>query len=112
MPSLAAVPPWARRLTADLALFAAIGVVMAFLGPFGSAQRPLLERFGYWVACMRGGGVIGMAIDEPVRRRTTQFWPRLLVVSLAMTPLVTVFVLSVNVATYGGEVMTPSNVRP
>ena len=102
MPSLAAVPPWARRLTADLALFAAIGVVMAFLGPFGSAERPLLERFGYWEACMLGGGVIGIAIDEPVRRRTTRFWPRLLVVSLAMTPLVTVFVLSVNVATYGG----------
>src|SRR3954453_23883968 len=102
MPSPAAVPPWVRRLAAALALFAAIGVVMAFLGPFGSAERPLLERFGYWEACMVAGGVIGIAIDEPVRRRTTRFWPRLLAVSVAMTPLVTVFVLSVNQAVYGG----------
>ena len=104
MPSLAAVPPWVRRIAADLALFAAIGLVMAFLGPFGSAERPLFERLGYWEACMVGGGVIGVAIDEPVRRRTGRFWQRLIAVSVAMTPLVTVFVTSVNYATYGDRV--------
>jgi hypothetical protein len=103
MPSLAAVPPWARRLAADLALFAVIGLVMAFLGPFGTAERPLFERIGYWEACMVGGGAIGIALDEPIRRRTDRFWPRLLAVSVAITPLVTAFVLFVNRMAYGDQ---------
>jgi hypothetical protein len=97
--------PKLRRAAADLALFAAIGLVMAFLGPFGSAIRPLVERLWYWAACMIGGGAIGIAIDELVRRRTGRFWVRLVAVSGLMTPPVTVLVVLINVATYGGDVM-------
>jgi hypothetical protein len=100
-----AVPPWLRRAAADLALFAAIGLVMAFLGPFGSAERPLPDRLGYWAACMIGGGAIGIAIDEAVRRRTGRFWVRLLLVSALMTPPVTALVALINVASYGTEVV-------
>jgi hypothetical protein len=84
--------PWIRRLAADLALWVAVGVVMAFLGPFGSSERTLPERLLYWQICMVGGGFIGVAVDEPVRRRVSYFWGRVLLVSTAMTPFVTVLV--------------------
>ncbi|PZQ63695.1 MAG: histidine kinase [Phenylobacterium zucineum] len=95
MPDLAA-PPWVRRLLADLALWTAIGVVMAFLGPYGTAERSLGERLVYWSACMVGGGMIGVAVDEPLRQRASRFWLRLIAASLLMTPPVTVLVGLVN----------------
>ena len=95
MPSF--TPPASfRRLAADVGLWAGIGVVMAFLGPFGSSERTLPERFAYWLLCMVGGGLIGIAIDEPVRRRIQGFWPRVLLVSVAMTPFVIVLVAGAN----------------
>lgn len=84
--------PWLRRLAADLALWIAVGVVMAILGPFGSSERSLPERLLYWQICMVGGGFIGVAIDEPVRARVDHFWARVLLVSTAMTPFVTLLV--------------------
>jgi hypothetical protein len=84
--------PWLRRLAADLALWIAVGVVMAILGPFGSSERTLAERMLYWQICMVGGGFIGVAIDEPVRRKVSHFWGRVLLVSTAMTPFVTLLV--------------------
>lgn len=84
--------PWMRRLTADVALWVAIGVVMALLGPFGSSERSLLERLVYWQICMVGGGMIGVAIDEPLRRRIGHFWLRVALASISMTPFVTVLV--------------------
>lgn len=100
MPDLTA-PPWARRLAADLALWTAVGVVMAFLGPYGTAEQPLRLRLVYWFACMVGGGMIGVAVDEPLRRRVDHFWVRLIAVSLLMTPPVTVLVGLVNHFMFG-----------
>jgi len=94
MPKLFA-NPW-TRIAADLGLWVAIGVVMAFLGPFGSSQRPLYERIVYWQVCMVGGGIIGILIDAWVRRRLPNFWRRLLAASALMTPPVTVLVGLVN----------------
>jgi len=95
MPAFSA-PPWIRRLAADVAMYTAIGVVMAFLGPFQTAERPLGERFAYWLLCMVGGGLIGTAMDEPLRRRVSHFWLRLVAASALMTPFVTVLVGLVN----------------
>ncbi|RAK63717.1 LytTR family transcriptional regulator [Phenylobacterium kunshanense] len=81
-----------RRLAADVALWVAIGVVMALLGPFGSSERSLLERLVYWQICMVGGGMIGVAIDDPLRRRIGHFWLRVTLASMLMTPFVTVLV--------------------
>jgi hypothetical protein len=84
--------PGLHRLLADIALWSAIGLVMAILGPFGSSERSLPERLLYWQVCMVGGGFMGVAIDAPVRRWLSHFWGRLLVVSVAMTPPVTLLV--------------------
>ena len=90
------LPIWARRAAAELALWVSIGVVMAILGPFGSSERTLFERLVYWLGCIVGGGMIGIAIDEPVRRMTDNFWVRLAAVSTLMTPPVTVLVWFMN----------------
>lgn len=95
MPTIV-LPPWFRRLCADVTLWAGVGVVMAVLGPFGSSERTLFERLVYWQLCMVGGGVIGIAIDRPVRRITQHFWLRLAAVSVLMTPFVTVLVMFTN----------------
>lgn len=100
MPALTA-PPWVRRLTADLALWTAVGVVMAFLGPYGTAEHLLGRRLIYWLACMVGGGMIGVAVDEPLRRRVDHFWLRLVAASVLMTPPVTVLVGLVNHFMFG-----------
>lgn len=89
-------PSWMRRAAADLALWTAIGLVMAILGPFGSSERTLFERLAYWLICMLGGGAIGIAIDVPVHRFVDHFWGRLALVSVLMTPLVTVLVFMTN----------------
>lgn len=103
MPSFAASTA-ARRLGAELALWVAIGVVMAFLGPFGWSERSLAERLLYWLCAMVGGGLIGVAVDTLVRRRLDRFWPRLLAVSALMTPPVMLLVGLVNIAMFGTHV--------
>lgn len=95
MPNFVTSAPW-RRLAADVALWAAIGLVMAVLGPFGSSERTLLERLIYWQVCMVGGGVVGITIDMPLRRVARGFWPRLLGVSVLMTPFVVLIVGMTN----------------
>lgn len=92
--------PWMRRLAADLFLWVCIGVVMALLGPFQTAERPLSERLVYWQYCMVGGGLSGIAIDEPLRRKVTHFWPRVIAASVLMTPPVTFLVEVANVVLY------------
>lgn len=97
MPRVELPAAWLRRAAADVSLWAAIGVVMALLGPFGTSERTLGERLAYWLICMVGGGLIGIAIDIPVRRVLPHFWARLAAVSVAMTPPVTVLVAFTNV---------------
>lgn len=96
------------RNVADFGLWAAMGVIMAILGPFGSSARTLDERLIYWLACMVGGGVIGVVMDLLVVRVTRAFWPRVLAVSVLMTPGVTLLVGSVNTALAGMR-PTPAN---
>ena len=89
-------PPWTRRAVAELGLWVAIGLVMAVLGPFGSSERTLYERGVYWLGCIVGGGMIGIGIDQTIRRMTDSFWVRVLVVSVLMAPPVTVLVWFMN----------------
>lgn len=82
------------RLAVDLAVLIAIGLLMGFLGPFGSAQMPVVERHVYWMICMVGGGLIGVFGDELIRPWVRSPWPRTALVSVVMTPAVAVLVLT------------------
>ncbi len=81
-----------RDLTRDLALLLGAGLFMAVLGPFGSISAGVVTRFIYWPFVIVGGGVIGIAVDELVRRWIERLWLRWAVTSVAMTPPVCVLV--------------------
>lgn len=82
----------ARRWATDIVILVAIGLLMGFLGPFSSEHVPIVCRYIYWMICMVGGGLIGIAADEGLSRRIPTPWIRTLVVSVLMTPLVTLHV--------------------
>jgi hypothetical protein len=90
-----------RRAAAELALLVAAGLVMGFIGPFGTETAPQPLLYLYWQLCIVGGGVIGIAIDEALGRRLSGFWPRLLASSVTMTPFVTLLVIQVGRAVFG-----------
>lgn len=93
MPTLA--PFLIRRAAAEIALMAAVGVLLAFLAPFDSGDRALGFRMVYWVVLIVGGGVFGVAFDVLVGRRLKGFWARLLADCLLMTPFVSLLVILV-----------------
>jgi len=97
-----------RRAAAELALMAAVGVLLAFLAPFDSSDRPLAFRMTYWVTLIVGGGVIGIAFDVAVGRKLKSFWARLLADCLLMTPFVSVLVMLVARLMYGAHWSLPN----
>ncbi|MGH6909064.1 MAG: hypothetical protein ACREEG_02675 [Phenylobacterium sp.] len=97
-----------RRAAAEIALMAAVGVLLAFLAPFDSGDRPLGFRMIYWVTLIVGGGVIGIAFDVAVGLRLKGFWARLLADCLLMTPFVSLLVMVVAHEMYGGHWSWPN----
>jgi len=55
-------PPTARKIVIDLTIMTVIGVVLAFIGPFGSFAQPLAHRLVTWV-CFAW---VGYAIYSPM----------------------------------------------
>ena len=86
--------PW-RRVAAEGAFLTALGLMMDVIGPYGTIQMPGPARAVYWLACIIGGGAIGIAIDETVGRRMAVLWTRIAATSLLMTPPVTGLVTGV-----------------
>lgn len=93
----------ARRWIFDLALLVAIGLLMAFLGPFGSDRVPVTQRYLYWLVCIVGGGLIGVLGDAVLRRHVPAAWKRVIAVSATMTPVVALFVLAADQLILGGR---------
>lgn len=93
----------AERWAIDLAVLAAIGLLMGFLGPFGSEHAPVVIAYAYWMVCIVGGGLIGIAADEALNRRIPGVWLRTLIVSVVMTPVVTLLVLTTQHWMIGGD---------
>jgi len=96
-----------RRAAAEIALMASVGVLLAFLAPFDSSDRPLSFRMVYWVTLIVGGGVIGISFDVLVGRRLKGFWSRLLADCLLMTPFVSLLVMLVAHLMYGDHWSLP-----
>lgn len=101
----------ARRWSIDLAMLVAIGLLMGFLGPFASERAPIVWRYVYWLICMVGGGLIGIAADDLLSRRMIVTWLRVALVSVLMTPLVSLWVLATEHRLMGAPFGGPSYQR-
>jgi len=91
------VPRWlSHRITVDVLLLAFVGLVMAQLGPYRTLDAPLALRIGYWLTAVIGGGLAGIVADRLLAMRIPGFWLRIVVVSLAITPPVTLYIYALN----------------
>lgn len=82
-----------RGIGSELAVFAAIGLFLGIIGPFGTDEAPALRKMLYWLSNLVVGGLIGLVVERLAGERLPNRWPRLLLLSAAMTPLVTLLVL-------------------
>ncbi len=101
------------RHVSELGLLILIGAVLAVLGPYGTAEDPVLPRVLFWLGTITAGGVVGIVLDALLRRWLTEPWSRTAAVSLAMTPPVTLIVLLAMNALLQHEhtVMSPFTLR-
>ncbi|WP_454713930.1 LytTR family DNA-binding domain-containing protein [Caulobacter segnis] len=83
-----------RQWAVDLAVLVAIGLLMGFLGPYGTVRLPAVPGYVYWMACMVGSGLIGIVLDHLLARRLTHTWPRVALVTALMTPLCALLVMT------------------
>ena len=85
-------------LAVELALFLALGLLMAALGPYDTYQLPTDIRFAYWSICMVGGGLIGIVIDGALEGRIPDLRLRIGASVAAMTLPVTLLVFTTGLA--------------
>lgn len=85
-----------QRFALDLLLLAVIGLLMSELGPYRTLDVPPLLRTGYWLVAVICSGSAGILVDRTLGPRIRGFWVRILIVSLAATPPVTLFIYALN----------------
>lgn len=83
----------AQRLTAEMLLLGACGLVAGLIGPYGSDDFPPAYRFAYWMAAIVGGGLVGILADDIGRHRIAHRWRRTFLVALAITPVIALYIL-------------------
>lgn len=85
-----------RRGAIELLLLVALGLFMAVLGPYRTLDVAPVPRTLYWLLSIVGGGLIGIALDLTLGPRIGGFWRRVALVTVAMTPPVTLLVYLLN----------------
>ena len=85
-----------RRFSLELVLIVAVGLVMGFLGPYRTLDVPTALRTVYWLAAVMGSGLVGIVVDSALGSRVRGFWARVALVSLLMTPPVTLYIYALN----------------
>lgn len=85
-----------RRFSLELALLAAVGLVMGVLGPYRTLDVPPMLRTAYWLLAVIGSGLVGIAVDTVLGPRIRDFWLRVGAVALVMTPPVTLYIYALN----------------
>lgn len=85
-----------QRLCLDLLLLALLGLLMAELGPYRTIDAPEGLRRAYWLLAVLVSGMLGILADRALAARIKGLWLRTTVVSLAITPPVTLFVYALN----------------
>ena len=85
-----------RRFWLELALLAGVGLVMGLLGPYRTLDVPPLLRTVYWLLAVTSCGLVGILVDSTLGPRIRNFWTRVVVVSLVLTPPVTLVIYALN----------------
>ena len=85
-----------QRLSLDLLLLAFVGLLLAELGPYRTVDAPRLLRTAYWLVAVFGSGLAGIIVDRALADRVRGFWLRIAVVSLVITPPVTLYIYALN----------------
>jgi hypothetical protein len=85
-----------HRLSLDLLLLVVVGLMLAELGPYGTIEAPDALRRGYWLLAVVGSGFLGVLVDTTLGVRIRKLWLRIAVVSLVITPPVTLFIYALN----------------
>ena len=85
-----------RRLALDVLLLALVGLAMAELGPYRTLDAPQPLRTAYWLLAVFGAGTVGILADHALARRVRGFWLRIAIVSLVITPPVTLYIYALN----------------
>ena len=85
-----------KRLSLDLLLLAAVALVMTELGPYGTGETPQPLRTAYWMMAVFGSGLAGIFADRAIGGRVRRLWPRVAIVSLLITPPVTLYIYALN----------------
>ncbi|HEY5106849.1 MAG TPA: LytTR family DNA-binding domain-containing protein [Caulobacteraceae bacterium] len=92
---LPVAPPW-RRAAAELIFLIGLGLVMGVIGPYGTSAMPTTLRMVYWLLCILGGGLIGVAVDEALGRSIARPWRRVALTSVVMSLPVAFLVTGVS----------------
>jgi len=96
-------PDWLRTY----AIATGVGVLLAFTGANNSGSLSLLARLFYWLILMIGGTLIAQAVDAWLDRRLRlALWQEVAVMTLAITPPITLLVWLVSAA-FGGTAPDP-----
>jgi hypothetical protein len=74
---------------------------MAELGPYRTDDAPQPLRTAYWLLAVFGSGGAGILADRALGPRISGLWTRIAVVSIAITPPVTVLVYALNAVCSG-----------
>lgn len=90
-----------QRISLDLLLFGFVGLVMAELGPYRTVDAPHLLRTAYWLLAVFGSGLAGIFVDRAILGRVRGFWLRIAVVSVVITPPVTLYIYALNALMLG-----------
>lgn len=85
-----------QRVSVDLLLLACVGLVMAELGPYRTLDKPQVVRILYWLLAVFGSGLAGILAERAIAQRVRGFWLRVAVVSIAITPVVTLYIYVLN----------------
>lgn len=85
-----------KRLSLDLLLLASVALVMTQLGPYGTGETPQPLRTAYWVMAVFGSGLAGIYTGQAIAGRVRRLWPRVAIVSLLITPPVTLYIYALN----------------